>query len=410
MVSDRSLLALSRHSWTDASSPGPIIRITPHELHIDDPDYYATLYERAGRRDKYSYFSGRFGYASDLFSTIDHDVHRMRRKPVAPMFSAKRISGFQPVIRAKVDKLCGKIEAYIKDGKTLNFRRAWMALTTDVITEYAFAQSYDQLEVADFKETLDDALVAIYTVGQLALHFSIIFPILDMLPDWFTLRAEPRLQPVVGLRKDLAKKVRAIRNGINQGHKEAAHPTVFHELLNSDLPDSQKTDARLGDEAQLIVAAGLITTSRALEVASYHIVADPRIPQKLSQELQESGMASSTEKLDWHKLESLPYLNGVVHEAIRLAHGISTRSPRLAPDQELKYGNYVIPKNTPVSMTAVDVLMNPQMYPEPQKFRPERWADNPDLEKYFVPFAKGSRQCLGLKSVPFIATSQLQSC
>jgi hypothetical protein len=39
------------------------------------------------------------------------------------------------------------------------------------------------------------------------------------------------------------------------------HETIFHELLNSDLPPEEKSDVRLADEAQLVVAAGLITTS-----------------------------------------------------------------------------------------------------------------------------------------------------
>jgi cytochrome P450 len=179
---------------------GPIIRITPTELHIDDPDYYETLYSRASRRDKYSYFSGRFGYASDSFSTINHDLHRLRRKPLNPMFSVKRISEFQPVIREKVEKLCQKISLY-QDGQVLPLGRAWMALTTDAITEYAFAKSYDQLDSPDFQDTLHDALVAIYTTGHFALHFPIVFPILDSLPDWLVMKMEPRLIPVVGMRK-----------------------------------------------------------------------------------------------------------------------------------------------------------------------------------------------------------------
>jgi cytochrome P450 len=164
----------------------------------------------------------------------------------------------------------------------------------------------------------------------------------------------------------------------------------------SDLPESEKTDARLGDEAQLVVAAGLVTTSAALTVASYHLAANPQIVLRMRKELQEAGMTPGGD-LDWHKLETLPYLNGCVHEAIRLAHGISTRSPRLAPDTELHYKDWVIPKNTPVSMTNVDILMNEDIYPQPKIYRPERWIEDPDLEKFFVPFTKGSRQCLGLK-------------
>jgi cytochrome P450 len=124
--------------------------------------------------------------------------------------------------------------------------------------------------------------------------------------------------------------------------------------------------------------------------------ADPAILAKLRAEVNEAGMTAGS-TLEWHKLEALPYLYGCVHEAIRLAHGVSTRSPRLAPDTELHYGDWVIPKNTPVSMTNVDVLMDENIYPEPRKFKPERWIGNPELERYFVPFTKGSRQCLGLK-------------
>jgi len=80
-----------------------------------------------------------------------------------------------------------------------------------------------------------------------------------------------------------------------------------------------------------------------------------------------------------------------------LAHGVTTRSPRLAPDQEIQYKEWVIPADTPVSMTAVDILMDPRCFPEPRAFKPERWIEDPGLDKYFVPFGKGSRQCLGIK-------------
>jgi cytochrome P450 len=190
------LVKLTRHNFK-----GPIIRITPSELHINDPEYYDTLYDRSGRRDKYSYFSGRFGYASDLFSTIDHDTHRMRRKALSPMFSVKRISQFQPVIREKTEKFCQRLEEFAKDGRILPLHNAMMALSTDIISEYAFARAYNQLDAPNFEETLHEALTTIYVTGQFALHFPIVFPILDLLPDWFVIKVQPVLQPVVGLRR-----------------------------------------------------------------------------------------------------------------------------------------------------------------------------------------------------------------
>ncbi|KAL2072092.1 hypothetical protein VTL71DRAFT_11435 [Oculimacula yallundae] len=373
---------------------GPIIRITPTELHIDDPDFYEQLYNRDGKRDKSAYFAGRFGYASDSFSTIDHDTHRMRRKAMSPMFSVKKIEEFQPVILEKVEKFCRKVARY-QDGQVLPLSRALTALTTDIITEYSFARSYDHLDSTDFKDTFHEALVAIYVVGHFALHFSWVFPVLDIMPEWVVEKMQPEILPVVGLRKSLAKQVREIRDGLNESYKHVNHPTIFHELLYSDLPEAEKSDARLGDEAQLIIAAGLVTTSWALTVASFHISKNPEILEKLRKELAAAG-SSSTKPLDWHKLEKLPYLSGCVKEGIRLAHGITTRDPRLAPDITIKYRDWVIPPNTPVSMTTLDILMNESIFPDAKEFVPGRWIGNPGLERYFVPFGKGSRACAGI--------------
>jgi len=99
---------------------GPIVRITPTELHVNDPEFFDILYARDGQRHKYAYFSGRFGYASDTFSTWQHELHHQRRKALSPFFSAKSIREFQPVIRAKADKPCTKLSAYVDDGRVLH--------------------------------------------------------------------------------------------------------------------------------------------------------------------------------------------------------------------------------------------------------------------------------------------------
>jgi hypothetical protein len=56
-------------------------------------------------------------------------------------------------------------------------------------------------------------------------------------------------------------------------------------------------------------------------------------------------------------------------------------------------------------MTSVHILMNEKIFPNSKSFIPERWINRPDLDRYFVPFGKGSRACLGIKyfSPPFSA-------
>jgi hypothetical protein len=68
---------------------------------------------------------------------------------------------------------------------------------------------------------------------------------------------------------------------------------------------------------------------------------------------------------------------------------------------------------TPVGMTSVHIHQNPDIFPEPMKFKPERWLEKrpqgaPPLDRYLVSFSKGSRQCAGMKSVPVIHQMALE--
>jgi cytochrome P450 len=55
---------------------------------------------------------------------------------------------------------------------------------------------------------------------------------------------------------------------------------------------------------------------------------------------------------------------------------------------------------TPVSLTQKFIHENPEIFPNPHNFSPERWVDPADrkhLEKYLTPFGRGSRVCVGMK-------------
>jgi hypothetical protein len=119
-------------------------------------------------------------------------------------------------------------------------------MTADIITEYAFARSYDQLDSPDFEETFLEALQTIYTTGNFGLHIPILFPLLNSLPDWLALKMKPELLSIIKLRRDLGAQVSEIRQGSNETHRMVEHPTIFQELINSDLPPQEKFDERLG--------------------------------------------------------------------------------------------------------------------------------------------------------------------
>lgn len=126
----------------------------------------------------------------------------MRRKALSPFFSAAKISDFQPVIHDKVDVLCRKLAAHWP-GQAVRLGRAWMTLTIDIISEYAFARSYDHLESPGFDVSTQDALAVDSAIGHFQLHLLIVLPLLDMLPAWLVRVARPVMMPVKAVREDL---------------------------------------------------------------------------------------------------------------------------------------------------------------------------------------------------------------
>ena len=112
------------------------------------------------------------------------------------------------------------------------------------------------------------------------------------------------------------------------------------------------------------------------------------------------------------QLEALPYLvsqsihavnsadgiqSAVVNEGLRCAHGVSSRQPRIPEAEDLQYKQYTIPRGTPVMQSLYLLHTDPKIFPEPFKFRPERWVENPRLLRYQFAFSRGSMGCIGMK-------------
>ncbi|KAI9734110.1 MAG: hypothetical protein M1835_003401, partial [Candelina submexicana] len=193
--------------------------------------------------------------------------------------------------------------------------------------------------------------------------------------------------------QDFQNQIQEILDGKN--YADTPHRTIFHEILTSEQPASEKSMLRMIHEAHTMIGAGTITSAHMLKVTSYHIIANPSILKKLKVELQ-SVMPDPTTQVSSAQLQQLPYFTAIVNEGFRLAYGVSQRLQRIAPDRVLKFQGWESPAGTPVSMTAVLMDDDPKLWPEPSVFWPERWLqDGQRLEKYLVPFSKRTRNCVG---------------
>lgn len=149
---------------------------------MKDPDWYDELYTSSRRRDKSAWFLGRSG-GNSIFATIPHDHHRLRRSALNPYFSKRSIVAIESLIQDKVDKLCSAVERYIVSSQPLELQTAYMALTLDVISHYAFGESLGLVDKEGFSPEWKKAILDMVEAGTVNRHLPWLADCLMMLPN-----------------------------------------------------------------------------------------------------------------------------------------------------------------------------------------------------------------------------------
>ena len=318
----------------DNMNVGPIIRISPEELHVRDPDWYDELMTTSVRpRDKSEAFAGRSGRDS-IFGTVRHDLHRVRRAPINPFFSKKSVSAIEPLIQSKVDLLCAALGEYApggKDekraGKEVEMGLAYMSLALDVISLYAFGKSYGLLHLPGFSQQWKDVVENVMESFALVRNLPWIPELFKKLPMPVTRMIDKGM--AFYLQMEAETRVEVVK--IVQGEKKRSekdiedptspHKNIFEELYYSSLPPEEKTIDRLNEEGFALILAGADTSSATLTQLSYHLLANADILKTLKEELR-VAMPDTQSPLSWQELENLPFL---VSPHLQLAYWTWTR-------------------------------------------------------------------------------------
>jgi cytochrome P450 len=380
---------------------GPIVRISPFELHVNDPDFYDELYVGSSVRktNKYLWALRMFGPPNTLFGTPDHDLHRFRRSALSPFFSQASVQRLEPTVQLVIDKLLSRLQKIQGSGSIVNLIDVFSALTGDVVSQYAFAKPFGLMDQPDFAQDWHQAIMDISQNGYLLEHFTWTEPLFRSLPPWLVRFLSPKTMPLLAMQKDLETQVNVFKSDFAKGRKIKGQRTIFYDILANDQGrPEEKESAHLGAEALGVMAAGTGTTAHLLAVLSFHLLDNPDILAKMQSELK-SVMLDKDARPQWLQLEQLPYLNAIITESLRVSYGVTHRLQRISPDVALQYKEWTIPVGTPVGMTALVLHNNPHNFPNPSKFNPDRWlqASGKKLSKYMVAFSKGSRQCIGMK-------------
>ncbi|OTB00209.1 hypothetical protein M426DRAFT_268132 [Hypoxylon sp. CI-4A] len=387
---------------------GPVVRINPEELHCNDASFVNEIYAGKGRkRNKQRHFLNSMAHPIYLsgFGTEEHEHHRLRRSAVNKFFSRAQIWRLESGIKSLVDQLCDKmIRLGNKDKLPINVSVAYSCFTSDVISGYCFGEPFGFVAQESWEPNFKESLNSFASMTFVFRFFPFLKKVAELAPFVVSLLFKESAPLMVEIGERMPSHIRKVREDFNNGIVKDA-PSIFSSILGSSLPESEKTDTRLTGEGILMMSAGTETTSWTLTVTTYYLMQQPEQLARLRKELEDVDAGN----MKWASLEKLPYLTAVINEGLRLAYGLPSRLPRIAPEETLVYrgkfhGNeveYVLPPGTPVGMSNVINHHNEEAFPDSNKFRPERWLDLEDTERRFMDmcltsFSKGSRQCLAM--------------
>ncbi|KAG4434747.1 hypothetical protein IFR05_009773 [Cadophora sp. M221] len=388
----------------------PIIRISPHELHIIDPDFYELLFTGANsKRDKPPTWSHAFSNVDSAFGTISHEKHRVRRSAISPFFSSSSLRKLEPLIQENIDRLITVFRRYQSTGEPIPLRPAFGALTSDIIAEYCFGVSENYVEAPGFNVMVLETTDVLTDTMHITVQLQWLPTLLNSLPDAIVVGMfGPGMGKVLELKRHCIQKIKETVKSRGD-YRDVKHRTIFHDLMDSPtLPEEDKSVDRLWQEAQLFLAAGTVTTATSISAALVYLLLNKSRLQVLLEEL-ETAVPNIASPPKQSELEGLPYLHAVVQETLRLVSGVSYRLTRSSPTETLHLGKWSIPPNTAMSMHGPLIHHSEMVYPEPMSFIPERWLASPSTpglperpegiprasQKYLVPFSKGTRNCVG---------------
>ena len=172
----------------------------------------------------------------------------------------------------------------------------------------------------DFNSAFWKLFHELSTSGTPSNHFEWMLPTIRALPEWvhhamgmevFSVWEKvwtTLLFPCVRLtrRKKSKAQLRAIIAKSDTKAKE--NPSIFREILNSDLPPAEKSVDRLWHDAQIFNIAGSETTAWTLGILTYYLLTKPEILRRLREELETVIKDGKIEETNTSALEQLPYL------------------------------------------------------------------------------------------------------
>ncbi|XP_054267108.1 cytochrome P450 6k1-like [Macrosteles quadrilineatus] len=343
---------------------------------------------------------------------------RSLRLKLSPAFTSGKVKGmFQQILSSTDNFIQRVLSSDHQDGVDVE------SLTTDFATE-AMVSCLCGVQMSNSKEAVEfnKALNIIY---KPTLRRNIVFTLYSIFPTklfkFIGIRGAPHeaidiLKGVVKSILNYRKRSGERRNDILQtmfdlkeqeeseyGKEEieimfsSKIKRLLKQLMVEDPePTKQFTEEAIAAQILGFMSAGIKPISVTVTFALFEIANNPSIQNKLHKEIDSVMLKHK----DWNleALREMTFLDGVVQETLRV-YSVNVLLMRAVNEKyNLPGTDVVLEKDMQVFITSDALHKDPDLYPSPLEFRPERWqGNNYRTSSTYLPFGHGPRICISIR-------------
>src|SRR5467141_191421 len=357
----------------------------PVYLIVHPRDIETVLVTNAGNFTKSADYRALARVLGQGLLTSEGEFWKRQRSLIQPAFHRQSILSYAAVMTRATGRM---LESWREKGER-NIHEDLMRVTLEIVAQCLYGA-----EVTDAAERVGKAMEVVtgrfIVNASLAMLFRFDIPVLFARREW---RAIRELNEIIG--------------SIIQERRSSKQPRedLLEMLLRArDADGNPMSDAQLRDEVMTLFLAGHETTAIALSWACYLIGQNPYVEAQLAEELQTvlRGRVPTPEDLP-----RLRYTEMVLKETMRLYPAVWGIGRRALEDCEL--GGYRVPAGSNIFLLQWRTQRDPRFFPDPERFDPERWREDPvrsgKIPRFaYFPFGGGPRTCVGASFAMMEAT------
>jgi cytochrome P450 len=296
---------------------------------------------------------------------LDGDAHMEQRKLMLPAFHGERTERLSELVSEVTEE---GIAAWA-NGPEVELHPRLQSLTLEIILRAVFG-----LDPGPRLDRLRERLSALLAFGDRPIT------LLPPPAPWLE-RLLNRAGPLAGF-LDAREEIDAlIFELIEERRGLDGREDVLTMLLQARHTDGEPMSAQeLRDELMTLLVAGHETTASTLAWAFERLAREPAVRRRLEDEI-EAGDGEA-------------YLTATIQETLRRRPVLPNTAPRLVKEP-IDVGGWSYPTGVCLVANAYLVHHDPETYPDPYAFRPERFLESPPGTYTWIPFGGGRRRCLG---------------